>query len=492
MEPTLERLASCAEPYRSISASLLARGFDTHHLQSNATRLFLPFETANGTQPTEEEQAEFDSWLINQYYDLLTSSDTDTVDVLFAGGGLTDHQGVNLIYTDAGFALGSALMVYLVMIIHTRSIFLATAGMIQIILSFPLCYFIFRVIIAMPRTNVLNFLGLFIILGIGADNIFIFVDAWRQSELEDDSISSSNERRLAWTYSRSVKTMAVTTSSTFFAFIANAISIIPPIRYFGIFVGMLVAANFLLVCSWFPAAIVLNDKTFDKIHILENLNNKIQKRSRTLLFPLFKRIIKPSKTSKPKNQTNIEMNESELNLKEKDSSFESEKSNHDKDNTEFNENESNTNQQNNHVQHESVSSNNDYDNDTDNDEPSKEVDDEKEYRFIEYFFYHYYSKVIFKYRYFIVGFFALITVAGIVGTAFIKPASEPAQFVPEWHNIEKFFTISSESFAPSFSGRYSVVINLVWGIDGIDRSTRDLSDIQDHGTPIYNDKFSFT
>ena len=59
-------------------------------------------------------------------------------------------------------------MVYLLIILHTRSVFLGSLGMLQVLLSFPLAYFLFRVILNQAELNMMVVLSIFIILGIGA------------------------------------------------------------------------------------------------------------------------------------------------------------------------------------------------------------------------------------------------------------------------------------------------------------------------------------
>ena len=42
------------------------------------------------------------------------------------------------------------------------------------------------------------FIGVFVIIGIGCDDIFVFCDAWKQSRYEHPRISGSRETRFAW------------------------------------------------------------------------------------------------------------------------------------------------------------------------------------------------------------------------------------------------------------------------------------------------------
>lgn len=55
--------------------------------------------------------------------------------------------------------------------------------------------------------------------------------------------------------------MFVTSSTTCVAFLANVFSPIMPIKAFGIFAAIVIPANFLLVCTIFPALIIFEETT---------------------------------------------------------------------------------------------------------------------------------------------------------------------------------------------------------------------------------------
>ncbi len=88
--------------------------------------------------------------------------------------------------------------------------------------------------------DIWQYLGIFFIMGIGADDIFVFSDAFVQSSYLPESISSDLEKRFAWAYRRASSAMLVTSATTFCAFAATASSTVPAIRGFGIFAGLLV------------------------------------------------------------------------------------------------------------------------------------------------------------------------------------------------------------------------------------------------------------
>lgn len=49
------------------------------------------------------------------------------------------------------------------------SFFLAAAGLLQIIISFPTTYFIYRVVLQVQYVGLLNAISLFLITGVGVD-----------------------------------------------------------------------------------------------------------------------------------------------------------------------------------------------------------------------------------------------------------------------------------------------------------------------------------
>ena len=48
-------------------------------------------------------------------------------------------------------------------------------------LSFPVTWAIYSVVLQIRYMGMLNFFALFIVVGIGVDDIFVFMDAWKQA-----------------------------------------------------------------------------------------------------------------------------------------------------------------------------------------------------------------------------------------------------------------------------------------------------------------------
>jgi protein dispatched 1 len=87
-----------------------------------------------------------------------------------------------MVTKDTQWAVFSVLFVFIYFIIHLQSIFLAAIGILMILFSFPVTSFINEAILRNTYYSSLHTLVIFIVLGIAADDIFVFVDAWRQSE----------------------------------------------------------------------------------------------------------------------------------------------------------------------------------------------------------------------------------------------------------------------------------------------------------------------
>ena len=61
---------------------------------------------------------------------------------------------------------------------------------------------------------------------------------------------------MSYSWKRAVRAMAVTSSTTSVAFLANGFSPIMPIKAFGIYAAIIIPANYLLVVFIFPPAVI--------------------------------------------------------------------------------------------------------------------------------------------------------------------------------------------------------------------------------------------
>ena len=92
---------------------------------------------------------------------------------------LMNKEFQDTIKSDIAFAVFSVAFVFCYIMFHLKSLFLAWVSMMLILLSFPVSYLIYSGIFQITMNTTLNQMVIFIVLGIAADDIFVFCDAWR-------------------------------------------------------------------------------------------------------------------------------------------------------------------------------------------------------------------------------------------------------------------------------------------------------------------------
>merc|ERR1711871_1249242 len=133
-----------------------------------------------------------------------------------------------------------------------RSFFLASMGMIHILASFPFAFAIYTYVFQIKSFWTLGTMSLFVILAIGADDVFVFIDAFNQHS----HLPLTERFYKGWL--RSTKAMGITSATTIGAFLVTAINPLNDISSFGVFTALLVLANFLYVISYFAAVVMFH------------------------------------------------------------------------------------------------------------------------------------------------------------------------------------------------------------------------------------------
>lgn len=106
----------------------------------------------------------------------------------------------------------------------------------------------------------------FVILGIGADDVFVYNDAWLQSanliepQGPDELDLTYEHRRTKYAYSRAFQSILNTSFTTAVAFFATAIAELIPIASFGIFAALAVMMNFALVLTVTPCVVLIHHR----------------------------------------------------------------------------------------------------------------------------------------------------------------------------------------------------------------------------------------
>ena len=260
---------SAADPYfddegalldvATVTAELARSDLGAHFFDVN----FGLFHQASNVSKTEmyfsiTDRDDFRRWAEKYLLETLEAASTKDTRVCWLNHDINDYEVEVAVWHDGVLAIAALAFVYVAMIVHTRSPFLATVAMGQILLSVPVGLYLHRAVFGFEVTYVLNFLGLFIIAGIGCDDSFLIFDVFKH-EL-DRGVARSLPELLAETYRKAGASMAITSLSSAASFFANAVSTLPAIRSFGVFCGTLILVNWVLDVTVFPACLVLRSR----------------------------------------------------------------------------------------------------------------------------------------------------------------------------------------------------------------------------------------
>jgi len=161
---------------------------------------------------------------------------------------------------DSLFMLCTIVFVSLLIRLHTRSSVFACAAMAQILMSIPVTAFLYRIVFRIEYFGMLHLCSIFLVLGIGADDNFVLLDAWRQAQTDVPAVDNANEttlRRLIYAFARTMDAVFSTSLTTALAFLCMGLSPIMPVRTFGIFAAMVVVCNYVMVLTLIPTCMII-------------------------------------------------------------------------------------------------------------------------------------------------------------------------------------------------------------------------------------------
>ena len=176
-------------------------------------------------------------------------------------GNMITWRGMQQLWSDLKLAGLSLLLVYCFISTHTRSLFLGTLGALQIGLSFPLSLLLYTHVLRIPLFGVLHVIGIYVILGIGCDDLFVLFDAYSQSAwAAPPALRATPLGRMRWAYKRALSAIVVTTLTDCMAFLASSVCIVPNLVGFGIFTALLAVTNLVLTATMWPCALFLHTR----------------------------------------------------------------------------------------------------------------------------------------------------------------------------------------------------------------------------------------
>lgn len=202
--------------------------------------------------------------LLSKWDDIQNNKDGDQeVQSYYFMGALIWDIILQILLLDGVKAFGSFVFVFFYLRIMLGSWFLTAVGMFEIFMSLPLAWISFSYIFQIKYFSALNVLCIFIVMAIGADDIFVFMDSYKQSANRDPDMLESLETRMSWVYRRSGSAMLLTSITTCSAFLCTLLSPIAGTRSFGVFAAFVILFDYVLVMTLFCTSVVIYHNLFE-------------------------------------------------------------------------------------------------------------------------------------------------------------------------------------------------------------------------------------
>ncbi len=151
------------------------------------------------------------------------------IEVLYGGTLIFDYEVNAAISHDTKLAAVSlGLIVFFMFLLTGFSPFSTMAGIFAIAASFPLAFCLYRAL-QFESVGILNMLSPFVIIGIGVDDVFVYLNTFKQSQRLQglDTV----HKRLTHTILTAGKATFFTSATTAVAFGANGLSQVKPHTY---------------------------------------------------------------------------------------------------------------------------------------------------------------------------------------------------------------------------------------------------------------------
>ncbi|KAM8885425.1 protein dispatched homolog 3 [Spinachia spinachia] len=232
-------------------------GLSPEHLSSSLLRSEIhfgaPLPSYHSTQDRAHEQRSRFKNFVVQYADILAKQSTSQVKVLYGGTELFDDEVRHTFHNDMMLAvISGACITVLVCVLTSFSVFLTFFGLASIGLSCLMALFLYHVAFGVRYLGILNGVAAFVIIGIGVDDVFVFISTFRQA-----SHLRQPQQRMIYTIKTAGRATFLTSFTTAAAYAANTFSQIPAVHDFGLFMALIVSCCWLWVSTLMPAALCI-------------------------------------------------------------------------------------------------------------------------------------------------------------------------------------------------------------------------------------------
>mmetsp|Transcript_19256 Transcript_19256/g.67003 ORF Transcript_19256/g.67003 Transcript_19256/m.67003 type:complete len:1514 (-) Transcript_19256:458-4999(-) len=211
-----------------------------------------------------KKKQDYEAMVIDIIYPFIRSSllEYQHIHIYYSGDVISQFEITDTLNSDLRYAAGSFVFVTFYMWVHTQSIVLSIASFLIIVTSVPVAF----VLAPAEKTTIASFMSIFLIVGIGCDVVFVFVDFWNQSA-QSKQMKMDTEARLAFTILHAGKGCLATSLTTAVSFFANFASVLKPLREFGLFMGLCVMVAFILVLLFLPPLFAVREVRRERVRL---------------------------------------------------------------------------------------------------------------------------------------------------------------------------------------------------------------------------------
>jgi hypothetical protein len=132
------------------------------------------------------------------------SDESDNLDIIAFSWYFQSSETMDLVNQDFIYVALVIATCLLYMTFHMESLYLASSSLFNVVMSLPVALVIYRFVFGVTYFSSIHVTILIVVVGIGADDVFVFHDIWEGSflveEIENDLI-----KRLTYTLRRASK-----------------------------------------------------------------------------------------------------------------------------------------------------------------------------------------------------------------------------------------------------------------------------------------------
>jgi len=223
-----------------------------------------------GGDVLEQQNQDFTKWALDALNPLLMDAHNKQshglkvlweVENVISGGKdplYVAYMKSHIVPQDMRFLLAAFVFVFCFVAYQTRSLFLSSVALGMIVINIVPTLALYVLVFRQTYLGVLQILSLFLIMGIGVDNVFVLLECYHQNREHGRPFAS--DLSAAWHHA--AKAMLCTSSTTCFSFLANATSSFPAVYTFGFWCCSLIMVNYCSVNTLYLAAVSVFDRHF--------------------------------------------------------------------------------------------------------------------------------------------------------------------------------------------------------------------------------------